>query len=226
MWTLAGLAALAGAGGVWLVRESRLRNFRSPARVWDTLVEFWQAGSLVAVRSCLTPESLALLEYVLDSARPEPALPPELLGYLTRRGAEHDEVYRKELVELLRLARTNVDKFWLRARPRQQGTAPAAEDDRRSELGILRHILSGIPAETGKPAPRLRGVLETSPAGAHEYARVVYDPMFAGFGLVDTFKRTGRVWRLDLAAPLLEAAHASRTQFNPGHVVKLGPEAD
>lgn len=220
MWSWAAIAALAGAAGLWFARESRARNFRSPARTWQTLVEFWRAGSLVAVRSCLTPESLALLEYLVDAGREAPAVPEELLVYLEGRREDGREVYRNELAGLLATARGNVEKFWLRARPRDPGAAPVA-DERRTELGILRHIFSGIPAAAGDSAPTLRQVLETVAVGPHEYARVVYEPMFAGFGLVDTFKRTGRVWRLDLAAPLLEAAHASKTHYMPGEVVKL-----
>lgn len=216
---LTGLGLLGGGGLLWAARRSRLANFGAPARTWATLVAFWRAGSMPAVRSCFTPESLALLEYAIDSARHEPPMPAELVDYLARSGGDAERVYREELPALLRLVRENIGKYWILTPSRPGG--PPSIPERRTVLGLLRHILSGLPAEPDRSAPTLKSVDTGIAAGDFEYVRAVHEPMFPGFGCLDTFKRVGPIWLLDLAAPLLEAAHASKTHWMPGETVRV-----
>ncbi len=212
---VAGLACIIG----WLAAVVRRQSFRSPERAWETLVELWREGQAAVLWRCLTPESRRLIQFVLDADAPEVDMPRELRDYLLQRGGENRDVYTKEWGELLRLVRTNINKFWLQVQPLPGVTVDPSR--RSTELGLLEHILAGVSREADRPAPRVRRILETVTIGEYEYARVLHDPMFAGFGLLDTFKRSGSFWKLDLAAPLMEAAHASKTQFTPGRVMKV-----
>src|SRR5688500_13153175 len=130
MWEALAIALLAAAGGGWFARQSRLANFASPAKTWETLVSFWQSGSIVSVRSCLTPESLAMIDYVLDHGRPEPQVPPELLAYLAAQSSDKGDVYHTHLSELLKLARTNIEKFWFLGKARDPSQAATPKERR------------------------------------------------------------------------------------------------
>lgn len=217
------MALVVGGGALAWVGRAYERGAPTPQAAWERVLALWRHGSLEGVKRCLTPESVALLEYGLSACPSEakrPELPEDLVLYLGRLLQREPEELRPRLDLIVEAVRGGVVKHWLRApppspvrQPAREGASPPPPEDLERLLLLM---LEGIPTDLGPGLPRVTRILETCECGTSEYARVVFEPIFAGFGIFDTYKQVHQGgWKLDVAAPLLQAAEAHRVQAAP-----------